>query len=181
MRHQEPSPSGEAAPGCIAYAPASHVSSAAVRQPELCVEERAVIIHKQSRDGTVMRVAVPFEHYRGISADISYNADGLNCSIVMAHDNRELEMTLFSASDDENILAEWNAWSQKLLLPMMIRTEHGDVTARQQFGSLQVGSVAPRRARSAFLMRRPRFLRRREVGSPEHLEIYNEREIIART
>ena len=180
MRHQEPGPLAEAAPGCIAYAPVSNVSSATVPAPELCLEERAVILHKQGRDGRMMRVAVPFDHYRGISADISYDANGLSCSIVMAHENRELEMTLFSASDDENILAEWNAWSQKLLLPMMIRTEHGDVTARQQFGSLQVGCVAPRRARSAFLMRRPRFLRRREVGSPEHLEIYNEREIIAR-
>ncbi|MES2907329.1 MAG: DUF6101 family protein [Pseudomonadota bacterium] len=183
MRRSESGLERRAEQGCIALSSAEpvSVSAAPLPQAELRVEQRAVILHRRSRGGAPLRVAVPFEHYNGVSADIKYTGDGLTCSIVLAHANSEFDITLFSASDDENVLAEWNAWAQKLNMPLMIRTEHGDVLARPQFGPLQVSAVSPRRARNMFLQRRPRFLRARATGvMSEDLIVHAEREIIAR-
>lgn len=148
---------------------------------ELRLDERAVIVHRQSRAGVPLRIAVPLEHYSGVSADIKYNDEGLVCAVVLAHANHEFDVTLFSADDDENVLAEWGAWSRRLNMPMMIRTEHGDVMTRQRFGPLNISPVSPRRARNMFLARRPRFLRARKAAMLEEAPLVHEgREITAR-
>jgi hypothetical protein len=183
LRRTEQSLLGCAEQGCIALQPAENLktSPAKLPQAELRVAERAVIVHRIGRSGIPLRIAVPLEHYKGVCADIRYTKDGLRCAVVLAHDNADFEVTLFLAQDDENILAEWNAWVRKLGIPMMIRSEHGDTLARPQFGPMQVGHVSPRRARRMFLLRRPRFLRARQAAelTPE-LAVYQEREIIAR-
>ncbi len=182
MRRPEQGQAGYQA-GCIAILPASSAASRSLKQPqaELRPTERAVIIHRLGRAGCPMHISVPLDHYRGVSADIRYGQDGLHCDVVLAHGNSDYDVVLFSADDDENILAEWHAWAARLSLPLLIRSEHGDVLTRQRFGPLQVDGVSPRRARRLFLMRRPRFLRRRLTGSkPSVLRVHHEREIIAR-
>lgn len=180
MRHYEQGLIGQAEQGCISVQSCKN-SSGELPQAELRISERVVILHKQGRAGTLLRIAVPLDHYRGVGVDIRFGEEGLSCAVALAHDNKEFEVILFEARDDENILAEWNSWSQRLKLPMMIRTEHGDVMARPQFGPLNVSCVSPRRARTQFLLRRPRFLRRRSTGSPgSQAPVYQEREIIAR-
>lgn len=183
MRRTEQGLTGRAEQGCIALLPAEHLTKQPAKLPpaELRANERAVIIHRMGRTGVPLCIAVPFEHYKGVCADIRYGQSGLECAVVLAHDNSDYEVTLFSAQDDENILAEWNSWARKLEMPLMIRTEHGDTLARPKFGALTVNGVSPRRARNMFLIRRPRFLRARVATelTPE-LSIYQEREIIAR-
>jgi hypothetical protein len=173
----------QAEQGCISLLPVENLAACPSKlpPPELRLAERVVILHRMSRAGAPMRLAVPLDHYKGISADICYTMNGLQCHIILAHENRDYEITLFSAQDDENILAEWNAFARRLELPLMIRSEHGDALARPQFGSLQTNGVSPRRARHMFLIRRPRFLRRRSSGKlSAALSVYKEREIIAR-
>lgn len=182
MRRNE-SGKNRQAEGCIALSSAEAVSKASGLPPaELRADQRAVILHRKSRGGIPLRIAVPLEHYCGVSADIRYTQnEGLSCEIVLAHANAEFEVTLFSAKDDENILAEWNAWSRRLNMPLMIRTEHGDVMARPKFGPLEISAVSPRRARNLFLIRRPRFLRARKAATLADARlIHQEREIIAR-
>jgi len=155
--------------------------SAELPKPELRLSESMVIVHQPGhRSGTVLRIAVPLAHYRGVGVDIRYDETGISCALVLVHDKKEFEVILFSEEHDENILAEWSGWSKKLGLPMMIRTENGDVVARPQFGPLEVSHVAPRRARAQFLLRRPRFLRCRETGASGSTPVHQEREIIAR-
>lgn len=183
MRQREQGPSALAEQGCIAFQAAETVAHEQDRlpAPELRLAERAVIVHQRGpRSGAALRIAVPLVHYKGVGVDIRYDETGISCALVLVHDKREFEVTLFSEENDENILAEWSGWSKKLGLPMMIRTENGDVVARPQFGPLEVSHVAPRRARTQFLLRRPRFLRRRETGGAEAKPVHQEREIIAR-
>jgi hypothetical protein len=169
--------------GCIVLSPAENFTRPSAKLPpaELRAHERAVIIHRMGSKGMPLCIAVPFEHYKGICADIRFGARGLECNVVLAHDNADFEVTLFSAQDDENILAEWNSWARKLGMPLMIRTEHGDTMARPKFGALTVNTVSPRRARNMFLVRRPRFLRARVATelTPD-LSVFEEYEIIAR-
>jgi hypothetical protein len=183
LRRSEQGQTGRAEQGCIALLPVEQFAKPSAKPPtaELRASERAVIVHHVGRTGVPVRIAVPFEHYKGICADIRYGQHGLECNVVLAHDNADYEVTLFSAQDDENILAEWNSWAKKLDMPLMIRTEHGDTMARPKFGALNVNGVSPRRARNMFLVRRPRFLRARLATelTPD-LSIHEEREIIAR-
>lgn len=183
MRRSEQGQIGRAEQGCIALLPADISARFPAKLPpaELHAHERAVVVHRMGSKGAPISISVPFAHYKGVCADIRYTKDGLQCSIVLAHDNADYEVTLFSAQDDLNILAEWNSWSAKLDMPLMIRTEHGDTMARPKFGSLNVNGVSPRRARTMFLLRRPRFLRARLATelSPD-LSVFEGREIIAR-
>jgi hypothetical protein len=174
----------QAEQGCITPLPIENLAAISLKLPpaELHLSERIIVLYRMSVKGIPLRLAVPLDHYKGVSADIRYTMKGLQCSLILAHENRDYEVTLFSAQDDENILAEWNAFARRLELPLMIRSEHGDVLARSQFGPLQTNGVSPRRARNMFLVRRPRFLRKRSAGKfSAALSVYREREIIARS
>ena len=150
-----------------------------MQRAELRADQRTVVIRRAGRAGLPLRIAVPFDHYRGVSADIHMTERGLICAIILAHADPEFDVMLFRADDDEDILAEWHGWSQRLGLPLMIRTESGDIPARRRLGALHVEEICPRRARRLFLLRRPRFLRARKIGVRRILAVHEECEIIA--
>jgi hypothetical protein len=91
---------------------------------------------------------------------------------------------LFCSPEAEEIVAEWQAWSRVLGLPLLIRENDG--TLREPFPRLgRLRIAAPtwrRRRRSAVARRRPsRLLRRRVVALLSTPIVHRgEREIIAR-
>jgi hypothetical protein len=128
--------------------------------------ERRVRLYHTGLSGIPMTVTVPLAHFRGVCADIEIGDDALPSGfrLILTHDDPDLEIELFRAVDDADIVAAWRALSRDLGLPMLMRTETGDLSSRDRLGALEVGPVAPRRAPRAFLRRRPKTLRRRKVG-----------------
>jgi hypothetical protein len=128
--------------------------------------ERMVRLSHVGRAGLAMSVSLPLGHYRGVAADIEIDERAIAAGyrLVLAHADPALDIELYRAADDCDLVAEWRGLARDLGLPMLMRSDAGDVLARPRLGMLDVGLSAPRRAPRAFLKRRPKALRRRKVG-----------------
>jgi hypothetical protein len=129
----------------------------------LCKAARNVRVRHRLASGQAITLNVPLAWYRGVTVDVDIDERAhLNgVRVVLAHADPALEVTVFAAPDDADIVAEWRRWSRDLGLPMMTRLETGDVPVAVRFGALAIGASAPRRIPRAFLKRRPQALRRR--------------------
>ncbi|GGE34414.1 hypothetical protein GCM10007276_09740 [Agaricicola taiwanensis] len=122
--------------------------------------------------------------FRGVAVrvlpGITENFDRI--AIVLAHRDRALDVTLYEADHDADVVAEWQTWASTLGLPLLIEDLDGRLSEPySRLGQVQIARPGPRRRRS-FLARRPRFLMRRKAGHPDRDAevIRDEREIIAR-
>lgn len=132
--------------------------------------------------GVRMRLAVAVSAYRGVALGVSGEGATLSVSVTLVHRDRDLDIVLFEASDDENVTAEWLYWSGRFGLPLLVAEHDGSFSQPyDHLGALTIGKPGPRRKGSILSGRRPRFLTRRRVGrTGRPLIVHREREIIAR-
>ena len=134
--------------------------------------------------GVAMRVVIPFTLYRGVLLELETlpAPDSFRFTLSLAHEDSEFDVRLFEACNDEDITAEWQYWSRRFALPLLIRNAEGRLTEPfARLGALLTTRPAPRRMPSSLACRRPRFLTRRRTGKlPAEPRIHREREIIAR-
>jgi hypothetical protein len=146
--------------------------------------ERVVV--RRAVHGIKMALNLPVAAYLGIVIRIEPPTDATAgaVTIVLAHTDPQLSLTLYRAADCSDVVAEWQAWGRTLGLPLMVAEADGRL--REPFarvGRIRVGAaVARRRRRSPLRTRRPSILLRRKAGRPQELAVVHrdEREIIAR-
>ncbi len=102
---------------------------------------------------------------------------------MLEHADPALSVPLFSSSEADDIVAEWQSWGRVLGLPLLVA--EGDGSLREPFARLGALRIEPptwrRRRRSAIAKRRPSRLLRRQPGKlPAAPVVHREREIIAR-
>jgi hypothetical protein len=131
-----------------------------------------------------MRIAVPLARYRGVAVRVRGEAGVERVEVVLAHPDRDLDVVLYAADHGDDVVAEWQSWSGRLNLPLLIEDPSG---ARcepfDRLGAVKVERSRPRRRHGLLSGRRPRFLVRRKAARlPTEVDVHrDEREIIART
>jgi hypothetical protein len=146
--------------------------------------ERVVV--RRAVHGIKMALNLPVAAYLGVAIRIEPPADDTAgaVTIVLAHRDPQLSLTLYRAADCSDVVAEWQAWGRTLGRPLLIVEADGRL--REPFarlGAVRVGAPGVRRRRrSALRARRPSILLRRKAGRPQQTAIVHrgEREIIAR-
>jgi Family of unknown function (DUF6101) len=149
------------------------------------LHSRRVVVRRCVR-GMLMAISLPVAAFRGVSIRLHGKDDERSTAIavVLEHRDPALSLPLMAASEDHEIVADWQSWGRVLGLPLLIG-EH-DGTLREPFariGALRIDEPTwRRRRRSAIARRRPRLLfRRRAATWPDAPVSYRgEREIIAR-
>jgi hypothetical protein len=146
---------------------------------------RRVVVRRSVR-GMRMAISLPVAAFRGVSIRLNGKPDEppTAIAIMLEHGDPALSLQLFSASDNDEIVAEWQSWGRVLGLPLLIGERDGSL--REPFARIGALRVEPptwrRRRRSAIARRRPSvLLRRRTATWPDSPASYQgEREIIAR-
>ena len=149
------------------------------------LHSRRVVVRRSVR-GMLMAISLPVAAFRGVSIRLHGKANELPTAIavVLEHRDPALSLPLLAASEDDEIVADWQSWGRVLGLPLLVGERDG--TLREPFarvGALRVDEPTwRRRRRSAIARRRPSLLlRRRAARWPDVLTSYQgEREIIAR-
>jgi hypothetical protein len=109
---------------------------------------------------------------------------GERVEIVLAHADRSRDAVLYAADHSDDVIAEWQAWAERLSLPLMLENADGVLeVAFPQLGALRIGTPRPRRRKAILAGRRPRFLTRRKTGTtPQRPKVLRgAHEIIARS
>lgn len=136
--------------------------------------------------GARMKLNLPFSAYRGIAVRVEDGPEpGTDrVELVLVHSDGSLDIPLFVASDDTDVVAEWQLWGRRLGLPLLVITPEGAVKdAFDRMGQVLLGRPGPRRRRHSTLRsRRPMALMRRKAGGAvAGRAVHREREIIARS
>jgi hypothetical protein len=104
--------------------------------------------------------------------------------LTLEHPDPKLSIPLFASPDSDEVVAEWQSWSQVLRRPLLIVDDGGGLHELfSHLGQVRVGApVQRRRRRTAMKGRRPsiRWRRRCGMASAEPRVHRSEREIIAR-
>lgn len=126
------------------------------------------------------------EGYEGVAIRLVPQAGaeaGERVEIVLAHVDRGADLVLYAADHADDVIAEWQAFAERLSLPLMFEDADGVRSiAFPQLGALRVYEPRPRRRKAILSGRRPRFLTRRKTSSlPQRPKVLRDaREIIAR-
>jgi hypothetical protein len=127
--------------------------------------ERVVLARRLG--SLAMHVTLPVSSYRGIVIRIVPGMSEAEdrVSVVLAHWDRDLDITLFDAADDTDVIAEWRLWGSALNLPLLMEGLDGHVVAAEnRLGDVIVDRPRPRRRHSFLAARRTRFASRRRMG-----------------
>jgi len=146
--------------------------------------ERVVV--RRSVRGIRMALNMPVTAYRGVAIRLHGDAGKIPTAIavVLEHGDPALSLPLYSSTESDDIVAEWQSWGRVLGLPLLVA--EGDGSLREPFARLGAIRIeAPtwrRRRRTAIARRRPsRLLRRRPGARTATPTVHRgEREIIAR-
>lgn len=148
---------------------------------------RERVVLRRSVRGVRMALNLPVAAFRGIAIRMVFGeaeTTPTSIAVVLEHGDPALSLPLFSATDCDDIVAEWQSWGRVLGLPLLVAEADGSL--REPFarvGALRVQAPSwRRRRRSAIARRRPSRLLRRRAGSLPPLPVVHrdEREIIAR-
>jgi hypothetical protein len=135
--------------------------------------ERAIVLDPERvvlarRLGQVaMKIELPLTSYRGVAVRILPGETELEdrMSVTLVHTDRALDVPLFEASDDSDIIAEWRLWGATLNLPLLLEGLDGRVVAAEtRLGNMVVDAARPRRRQAYLGNRRTRFAARRRMG-----------------
>jgi hypothetical protein len=131
-----------------------------------------------------MKIALPLSSYRGVAIRLvpGMTEDEDRVAVVLSHVDAALEVPLYAADDDENVIAEWRLWASTLGLPLLMEGMDGHtVAAENRLGEIEVDRPRARRRHSLLSGRRPRFLTRRRTGKLPLVPFVHrdEREIIS--
>ena len=151
----------------------------AVRRVELSPGE--IVIERQIA-GVRMRLLLASTLYEGVALEVSGSRAGAVLRVRLAHEDSDLDIVLYEASDDRDVTAEWQYWANFFGLPLLVAEHDGRFSEPfPRLGALDVRAPCARRVPSHFAKRRPRFLTRRQLGrSMDHPVVHAGREIIAR-
>jgi len=156
-----------------------------VRDIEL---HRERVVLRRSLQGMRMALNMPVSAFDGISLQLIPAEGGIEdmLAVVLEHKDPTLALPLFLTPHADEALAEWQAWSQVLGLPLLLADQVAGASngGLGQFGLLQTRGPRPRRRRrSALKRRRPSIHLRRAKGKKitRATRVHRgEREIIAR-
>lgn len=137
------------------------------RTREITFNSRSVLIARRVA-GIAMRVEVPLSSYRGVALSLDAEAEGGLHKLELLHRDPDLSVVLSEKSDPDEIAQEWAAWADSLSLPRLFEPAPG---ARDDLHPTSGGLSTPRRRGSLVARRRPRFSRRRKMGSQQRLAI----------
>ncbi len=149
---------------------------------------RERVVLRRSVRGMRMALNLPVAAFRGVAIRLAFTEAGTvpsSIAVVLEHGDPALSLPLFSTTESDDVVAEWQSWGRVLGLPLLVA--EGDGHLREPF--VRLGEFlrieAPtwrRRRRSAVARRRPaRLMRRRPGALPETPLVHRgEREIIAR-
>jgi hypothetical protein len=137
------------------------------RRVVLLARDRVVIA--RSVAGVFMHIAMAPNAYRGVVLRLdALRDDGFHYEIRLAHRDPDLSVTLYEASDDSEIQAEWRLWAKFLGLPALVEREEGRAEPESaHLGEIAVAGPRARRHGKTITGRRPRFLMRRKSGRPD--------------
>jgi hypothetical protein len=153
-----------------------------VRHVEL-FQKRVVV--RRTVAGVRMALNMPLSAFAGICMRLLPAVDGgvPSVAVVLEHKDPGLSLSLFVATDGDDVIAEWHSWSQVLGLPQLIDDEQdGWRETSARLGGVRVARVRPRRRRHSMLKsRRPTMpLRRKSGGIAEATRVRDDgREMIA--
>jgi len=148
---------------------------------------RERVVLRRCVRGMRMALNLPLTAFRGVAIRLTGIPDRppAAISVVLEHGDPTLSLPLFTSSESDDIVAEWQSWGRVLGLPLLIAERDG--TLREPFARLGAVRVEPpagrRRRRTAVARRHPAFLlwRRRAGVMPQSPAVHGgEREIIAR-
>jgi hypothetical protein len=148
------------------------------RTREVAFSSRSVLIARRVA-GIAMRVEVPLSSYRGVALSLGAEPEaGAVHRIELLHRDPDLSILLKETTNSDEIAIEWSAWAETLSLPRLFEPAP---MAGDSLDAAAASLPMPRRRGSVVARRRPRFSRRRRMGSQQRLAIaYRaEREIIS--
>lgn len=126
--------------------------------------------------------SVSLAGYRGVAVRIEpIGPERSSVILELNHEDERRCVVLLTAEDPGEIVADWQAFSHTLSLPMLLIEADGTVSQPiHQLGQVLLNAPKPRRRYSYFAARRPRFLVRRKTGWARGVETLRAEEIIAR-
>lgn len=129
-----------------------------------------------------LSIMVGLSAYRGVAAEAKELENGrVEVTLKLLHDDPDLCVPLLVADNLDDIAADWNAWSEKLGLTMLLVEADGVArTLEESLGAVKKSYPVERRAGRPTRARRPRFLARRRTGTLGVRLIVEGREIVAR-
>src|SRR5690242_3908881 len=144
---------------------------------------RERVVLRRALSGMRMAVNLPVAAYRGVAIRLdATNETPPFVAVTLEHADEDLSLPLFASTDNDDVVAEWQAWGRVLGLPLLIGDTDGSL--REAFARIGALRIAPatwrRRRRSAIARRRPSRLLRRQVGRADATFVHRgEREITA--
>lgn len=150
---------------------------------------RERVVLRRSVRGMRMALNLPVAAFRGVAIKLAFGKPGAapsSIAVVLEHGDPALSLPLFSATENDDIVAEWQCWGRVLGLPLLVAQDDGSLREpfRRLGAFLQVEApLWRRRRRTPIARRRPTRLLRRRLGAvPQKPLVHRgEREIIART
>lgn len=126
-----------------------------------------VLKRKLEISGLPLNIALPVNVFKGVAARAMHTGpDSVLVTLELLHHDPELCVPLFVGSDLEGISRDWQAWADRLDLPMLIIDEDGVARTLDESARRVIQDKShPRRHHAMFADRRPRFLARRRMGT----------------
>jgi Family of unknown function (DUF6101) len=151
-----------------------------VQEAAIYMDDDGVVVRRQL-SGLPLTLTLPFAAFEGVSVRIEPNAaDELTAHVELRHRDPAMSIPLTVTRDMEAAAADWQGWSTRLDLPMLLVTSSGGVERVGGRATVPVGEPAPRRRHATMAERRPRFLVRRKVGAAGDMPVMRDwREIIS--
>lgn len=116
----------------------------------------------------------------GVSTQLSSSATEA-VTLYLMHEDRNRDVLLYFAGHEDEILAQWKFWSQRLCLPQLLVGADGFIDEPgDRMGRLSFKRSLPRTKRFGPFDRRPIFLRIRDMGDASMVRSARGREITAR-
>jgi len=165
---------------------AFRASDAAADERMRVVElHREGVVLRRSVRGMPMAVNLPVAAFLGVALRVidSTEESGEAVCITLEHRDPGLCIPLYSATDSDDVVAEWQSWAQALRLPLLIVECDGLLHEPfSHIGQVRSGAVSPRRrGKTALKRRRGSIWARRKASGKLRAGIHRgEREIIAR-
>jgi hypothetical protein len=148
------------------------------------VHHEGVVVRRSVR-GVPIAVSMPVSAFLGVAIRLfpPDQTGGARVAVILEHRDPALSVPLFTATDSNDVLAEWQLWARIFAAPMLVADDDG--TLREPFARLGGVRVekpcARKRRRGSIAARRPRILMRRKPGRPRaDAAVHREHEIIAR-
>lgn len=166
----------------VRFTAADAVADGRVRTIEI---NREQVRLSRSLRGMSIRLSLPVKAFLGIAVCVrpadDYRPDAVE--LRLEHRDPALSVALFAATDNFDVVAEWQLWGRVLGLPLLVGDPSGRL--REPFprlGAVRLAAPAPRRRRRNAIKRRRASLplRRRPGIQPLTPVVRREREIIAR-